>query len=776
MRDERNLSGWKRASSVGVACTALVLGLACGQQPAQETMEIQGAAKPEAVVADAADRQRQGIRSLLEGAVEPRASQEKQILFGDLHVHTTFSFDAYLFSLPALGGEGAHPPADACDFARYCANLDFFALTDHAESMRPEHWEISKRSIRECNARAGDPDNPDLVAFAGFEWSQSGLTPETHFGHRCVVFPEDDEASLPLRPIASADQRGGYKTNAEKLSGLKWVDPLHWARYGSYVDYVDALFDVPVCAEGVPSNELPADCLEVAPTPRELHRKLDEWGGEALDIPHGTAWGVYTPATTTIAKHLEPENFDPDRQRLIEIMSGHGNSEEYRRWREWTVDQSGEPICPEPTDDYLACCWQAGEIMRSRCDGLSESECDERVELARSYAMEAWVRPNQIFPDAAPEEWLDCGQCRDCFKPAYGLRPRESVQYAMSLTHPEATAADGSPLRFRYGFIGSSDEHSARPGVGYKAVDRGLMTDVNEAGGAGVKAIMSMASSDSDSQMPVRPSSRTTGLTGNDGRVQAFLFPGGLAAVHASSRRREDVWGAMQRREVYATSGPRILLWFDLLNAPGGELRPMGSEVEMISAPQFEVRALGSFEPKPGCPDWTLEGLGASRVADLCHDECYFPSDVRRPIEAIEVVRITPQVVAGEDVDPLIEDPWRRYECDSSADGCVIRFGDDEFADRGRDALYYVRALEEARPAILGNPLRPERNAQGEVVSVTVCDTDDDCLDDVRERAWSSPIFVDHGASDRHRDLAGFFDGMIPSDSLMARPMSLERR
>ena len=80
-----------------------------------------------------------------------------------------------------------------------------------------------------------------------------------------------------------------------------------------------------------------------------------------------------------------------------------------------------------------------------------------------------------VFPDAQPEEWLNCGVCEDCFKPAFNYVPTESTQYALALGNFEQP---GAPQRFRFGVIGSSDNHSARAGTGYKEVRRLAMTDV----------------------------------------------------------------------------------------------------------------------------------------------------------------------------------------------------------------------------------------------------------------------------------------------------------
>ena len=179
----------------------------------------------------------------------------------------------------------------------------------------------------------------------------------------------------------------------------------------------------------------------------------------------------------------------------------------------------------------------------------------------------------------------------------------------------------------------------------------------------------------------------------------------------------------------------------------------MGSAHRLEHEPRFEVRAVGSFEQLPGCPVASRDALGPARTTWLCHDECYHPSERRRRIAAIEVIRIRPQRSVDEEPGSLIEDPWLRLRCEPDPAGCVVRFEDDEFAGAGRDALYYVRALQEPTPAINGAPMRTEFDAQGRAISVRPCSgsyrtpADDDCLAPVSERAWSSPIYVDFSGS-----------------------------
>jgi hypothetical protein len=741
----------RRASfrTVSIASALWVFAItACGQHEGPGVIE--GKRVPDPLLADRAARAAEAASRLAAG--EPPA---KQVLFGDLHVHTTFSADAFMMSLPVFQGEGANPIANACDFARYCSSLDFWSINDHAEGLTPARWQETKESIRQCNAVAGDPESPDLVAFLGWEWTQIGRTPADHYGHKNVILRETADDRVPRRPIHSAS----FATRAMRerppflqVALLPLLDFEHRQYYLNLNKFLAEIRDTPLCEDGVDTRELPDDCSEGAATPQILNEKLAQWGFESLVIPHGTTWGIYTPPGSSWDKQLSLAQHDPERQRLIEVFSGHGNSEEYRTFRAIDFDEQGNAVCPEPHDGYEPCCWRAGEIIRERCEEPGAA-CEERVRTARENYLDAGVDGRLTVPGAAVEDWKNCGSCTDCFLPAYNYRPGSSVQYILGLSNftEEAPGASGEPLRFRFGLIASSDNHSARPGTGYKEFAR-LQTTEARGGRDESWWRRSVAQADEEALPESRRFDRDrTALMANQildfERQSSFFMTGGLVAVHAEGRSRDAIWGSLLRREVYGTSGERILLWFDLLNAADGPLA-MGGEAKLGTTPRFRVRAAGGFVQEPGCPEVALDGLSAERLGALCRGECYNPGDTRHPIVRIEVVRIRPQASPGEPMASLIDDPWRSFACPPDPTGCVVEFEDPEFIASRRENVYYVRAIQAPTQAVNAGQLRCRTDEQGNCIEVTPCygdyrtAADDDCLAPAEERAWSSPIFV----------------------------------
>ncbi len=752
-----------------VACLGLGLLLAAGKGWLGEHEGpgiITDQRVPVAAVEERVARQREAIE-------RAGAPEDKQILFGDLHVHTTLSFDAFLSSLPLMNGEGAQPLADACDFARYCSALDFWSINDHAEASTPRRWQETVESIRQCNAVAGTGPAPDTVAFLGWEWTQVGSTPDTHYGHKNVILRDLEDDRIPPRPINSGgvarQALGGISVTARAY--LIALDPSK--RMLDFARYVEELRSAENCPEDVPTTELPADCRESAGTPAELFRRLRAQGHEAMVIPHGTTWGFYTPAGSTWDKQLAGDMHDPELQSLIEVFSGHGNSEEYRPWRATELDEQGRPVCPAPVEGYLPSCWRAGQIIESRCleAGEDTALCEQRAAMARQDYVNTGTAGHLAVGGESAADWLDAGQCTDCYLPAFNYRPGGAVQYIMALTNFDEPDA---PRRFRFGFMASSDNHRARPGTGYKEFFRRGMADptggrdekIRELFGPPLgeplpysEAIDFGGAFDVPDNLiasgsPVKAVDLQPFRLAESERQASYFMTGGLVAAHATGRDRESIWQALERREVYGTSGDRILLWFDLVNAAPDAL-PMGSEAEMTRAPSFRVRAVGAFKQKPGCPDYATTAVSPEELESMCRGECYNPSDERKLITRIEVVRILPQQEAGEDVAPLVEDPWRVYECRPNPAGCAARFTDEEYPRLGRDAVYYVRAIESPSPAVNAGGVRCEYDGDGRCVKVNLCyaddrtPADDDCLAMNEERAWSSPIFVDWGGSAR---------------------------
>ena len=712
-------------------------------------------------------------RAAQQQAAEPlEESSTKQILFGDFHVHTSFSQDAFTMGMPLSGGSGSHTVADACDFARFCSSLDFWSVNDHAESSTPRRWQETADAIRSCNAVSESASGePDLISFLGWEWSHMGTTAENHFGHRNVILRDLEPDRIPTRPIASDSPADYFQAQSTVALGLL---PLiaRDANYFRYSTYTQETTKTPRCPDGEPVRSLPSDCREYAATPGELFSKLDDWGFASLVIPHGTTWGMYTPKGSEWKKQLTRRDHDPLRQRLVEVYSGHGNTEAYRDWRAVDIAADGSRHCPAPRDDYMPSCFRAGEIIRSRCReaGEAEATCDARAAEVRQYYADAPSGLGHLsVPAGTADDWKDAGQCRDCFLPAFNFRPGSSVQ---SMLARGAPSDSGEDLRFRFGFIGSSDTHTARPGSGYKDALRTRMSDARMA-----RVDLPVPSAPEEPAPQGRVADPTSveasGWIERD-RAGSFYYTGGLVAAHAATRSREGIWDALEQRETYATSGPRILLWFDLLNDPskvgasdpvgaedpadpkaasGGRL-PMGGVAKLGEAPIFEVRAAGSRVQKPGCSSEALAALGPARLDRLCGGECFNPSDARRRITRIEVIRIRPQVDSDEPLRELIEDPWKTLDCDRAGEGmglgetgCRVRFSDPEFAFDRRDTVYYVRALEEPSLAVNGGSL----GCSGEDCETQRrCDPwspeGEDCLAEVEERAWSSPIFVDFEA------------------------------
>jgi hypothetical protein len=202
---------------------------------------------------------------------------------------------------------------------------------------------------------------------------------------------------------------------------------------------------------------------------------------------------------------------------------------------------------------------------------------------------------------------------------------------------------------------------------------------------------------------------------------------GGLTAVHSKERSRHAIWEALQRREVYATSGVRILLWFELQNGPDGPA-PMGTETRLTVSPRFVVQTAGALVQQPGCPESIINTLDKERMQRLCLGECYHPGSARHLMTRIEVVRIRPQQRPDEPLASLIDDPWRILTCPADPDGCHVTFADPDFVQNRRDTVYYVRAIQEPTLAVNSGSLR--------------CQNQDNCRPGASKLALNlSPVF-----------------------------------
>lgn len=269
-----------------------------------------------------------------------------------------------------------------------------------------------------------------------------------------------------------------------------------------------------------------------------------------------------------------------------------------------------------------------------------------------------------------------------------------------------------NPLDF--GMIGSTDTHNSNPG------------DAEEYDFRGASAFFSGTAN-----------MRRMGL--GNGRNASLRNPGGLAVIWAPENTRDALFDAMERKEVYATSGTRIRLRFfaghgydeNLLSADnpvetayaqgvpmGGSLNPSGDETpgffvsalrDPLSAPLDRVQIVKGWVEDGDVKEIVYDvACSGGRSVDPATRRCPAPAD---PSAAVD---LTNCAIDQDQGAPVLETVWR--DPDYQAD---------------QRAFYYARVVE--TPTCRWSTYDALRLGLAPA---------DDIPATITEMAWSSPIWL----------------------------------
>lgn len=600
-------------------------------------------------------------------------------LFGDLHVHTENSFDAYTFSSLAK-------PADAYRYARGEAiphpagfdiqldrPLDFYAVTDHAmllgvaKAAADTSTDISLLPVAEPMHDFNRPGNrgffslldrgmafglfvPEMVRMIRDGEVDPELVLEVTRSTWAANVEATDAAYVPgefttfaaYEYTSSTDQRGNLHRNvifrdSDRLPAVPW-SRLHSQSPEGLWSWMDQLREQGIESMAIPHNSNGSN--------GEMFKQVD-WSGQAMD-----------------------EEYAQTRMRnepLVEITQIKGTSETH-------------PLLSD-TDE-----WAGFELMEYRVATALASKPQG------SYVREALLNGLQM-----------------------------------------ESQGTGNPYRF--GFIGSTDTHV---GGGAEREDKffskaGLMDGLPYRRGSVplnwlVGTLAGWTSEDLVKEVDGRKY-----MAAN---VFEYWGASGLAAVWAESNTREDVYAALRRKETFATSGPRIKVRFfagqdypenlvddpELVSKAYASGVPMGGTLaaEAGKAPQFLVWAMADEISAPldrvqVIKGWEENGERFEKVYDVaCSSEGGVDPATQRCAD-------NGAWVSAEDCS---------IPRDVGASELKVQWQDPDY-DVGQNAFYYARVLE--------NPSC--RWSTWDALRAGV-EPRSDLPRTIQERAWSSPIWV----------------------------------
>lgn len=588
-------------------------------------------------------------------------SEDRVLLWGDLHVHGSLSFDARNYGTVARHDEvlafaRGEPVGIASDRTRQLDRpLDFVALTEHGEYLGEVHQCTTPGSsgyeIDICEAyQGGDPD-------AAFEFGVELAAEEPQRSEElCGAGGADCTAAAMLewQALLVATQAAYDTSEACELTAFAGYEYTRTPEVSNL--HRNVLFrnlDVP---------EAPISAFE-APTPWALWQALEARCNDAASacdsmvIPHNSNLAngrMFHPSWVddVDASPAEAWALRTRMEPLVEVFQHKGDSE----------CRNGLGGIDDPDCDF--------EKLRADDDEL----CDED-ELGTG-GMRLWGCVHRL----------------------------DFARYALLEGLALAPSLPANP--YRLGMIASTDTHNGTPGLVRHADYPGHVGTVDD----------------------------TTEERLGDGNITHDTFidnPGGLTAVWAVENSRDAIFQALRRREVYATSGPRIGLRFfagslpddlcergDAVAAADEAGVPMGGQLlgTWPRSPTFWIRVEADDERH----DWSELGL-----------------------ERVQLVKGWREADGslGEEVFELAvasEAAWLdEATCDAGggAASVCLTWEDPDFVPE-RPAFWYVRALEvpscrwsTLECASFEDEERPPRCDEGSV------------QEHVQQRAWSSPIW-----------------------------------
>jgi hypothetical protein len=469
--------------------------------------------------------------------------ETRQPLFGDLHVHTSYSFDSYLSSQRrdpwdaydyARGESIVLPDANGAQSvkARIGRPLDFAAVTDHAEFFG---------QINVCTLDSGK---------LGYWWPHCAMTRAnnlwlqllaaswwTHLGGQ-LQDPPAESFACTLSDCAGADAQTWGKVQQAAEEHYDRSANCEFTTFVAY-EYTEAFDQNNMHRNVIFRNDKVAEQpVTVYDTGRDsfasLWRQLRQRctdldnGCDVMAIPHNPnlAGGMMFRDPQTPAELADRLFFEP----VVELVQHKGASEcRYDRLRGMGLDTVDEQCDFE-------------QIAADNLNMLGSVHGEVRTERANAVELEDFARRNMV---------------RNALKDGLALADRLG-------TNP-----------FVMGFIGSTDTHSAAPGSA---------EEDNYVGHLGRR----------DSEY-------------NNVQDHFYSNPGGHAVVWAQENSRDSIFSALRRKETYATSGTRPLLRFfagdygedlcqqaDMITTAYAQGVPMGGEVTLSAAglaPRFLISA-----------------------------------------------------------------------------------------------------------------------------------------------------------------------------------------